>query len=106
MAEKTIQQKLESKSIAYITDHEIPEEQLNPNPITLSTKYHVCIWHYEGDSVKALASLFRRSQSQIQEILDTCEKSGEYDAFIRRFNSLKQGGPKKYVKKNREHQNE
>ncbi|MFA7636579.1 MAG: hypothetical protein WCX81_02305 [Monoglobales bacterium] len=53
-------------------------QEMNPNPITPTTKMLVCRYSYNGDSPATIAFFLGRSVDQINTILQECIENGSY----------------------------
>ena len=59
-----------------------PYTHPNPNPITNITRYHTCVWHDEGSTIKELAEAFDRPESVIRKIIKQAKQTGMYEKYV------------------------
>jgi hypothetical protein len=52
-------------------------------PLTPDTEYLVCIYTYQGDSIKSISKVMQRNLHQVEEILQTAKDTGRYDEYIK-----------------------
>ena len=62
--------------------------KFNPNPITHTTIFSVCLWHSEGMSVKEIADMFCRPEKEIEKIIADAKADGQYAKYAHKSKSI------------------
>jgi DNA-directed RNA polymerase beta' subunit len=52
-------------------------------PFTEETEYLICLWTYQGDSDKDIASVLHRDINVIRDTIATCKANGKFDNYVK-----------------------